>query len=644
MREDFFKDRLIKSIKENIESQFQVKGDIFADLELSKNIVDFAVNPLFLDVPGIYQNKGQYYVLREFFGLRCPNCNDQSEEAKLVWDKDENYLRNEILLEWDSEKSDFICPNCNISQRELIELGKIEIKDTLLGVVGMKAGKTMLASIIMAYFEHFLIKQGNLRKYFGLEKAPFFEISAVAVSDTQAEQTIWAQYLAIRDNSEWFRRFEEIIRDHRLDKLGKYIKKSSEIKNDINGLLIQSLNSSSASLAGRAKVLYVMDELGRFDTTESKRSAKEVWQVGQSSLKPVRKSVMQRNLPYWLGAFIAVGSPISVEDFGMKKLQEVKNKNDSRIWAIHSSTWEFNRQYTKEDFEEDFNEDFIMAQRDFGAQPVGTEVPFFDNWELFLKAGEKGLKPKVIFADENHITDDGITYLGKVILQVEQDSFDHFICGDAGKSKDTFGLVSVHIEEQEVNGIKEWVTVQDFALHILPNANLKRFVWFESIEEILKRLALVWKVKKISFDYWDTDSIVQELKVNQGLDVEQYAMSALRVEDFNRFKKDLYRGKIWLLPKTGDEDGDPKLMDSQTRLYWEAKRMERSKDLKKVDHSKRSTSDLIESLVNCHRLVRLYLGGEQFIDNKVSKKEQIYRQERVTGGQFIGSVVRFRRW
>ncbi len=641
---DIFRDRLIEEVRSNIAGQFDVQGDPFKVLPEAGNIIEFAVETEYLDVPGIYMNKGQYYVLREFFGLRCPICNDSSDEASSVWDKEEDYLRKEILFTWDESVGDFVCPVCKAEQKDLVVQGLLEVKDTLLGVVGMKAGKTMLAAIIMAYVEQFLIKRGDLRKYFNMLKTPFFEISAMAVSDKQAQQTIWAQYMAIRSQSEWFQRFEKIMHDEGYDKMEKYVKKTTEIKNDVSGLLIQSLNSSSASSAGRAKVMFVIDEIGRFDTTESKRSAKEVWGVGQASLRPVRKQVIEMKLPYWLGAFIAIGSPISVEDFGMKKLKDAQARSSSNIWAIHSSTWEFNRVYTKDDFANDFDEDFVMAKRDFGAEPVGTESPFFDNWELFEAAGQHGIKPMVSFMDEDRSTGDGIVYLGKSIVQVEQDKYNHWICGDAGKSKDTFGLVGVHAEEMDVNGMKQWVTVQDFALHILPDAAKRKLVWFESFEEIIKRLAVIWHVVKVSFDYWDTDSMVQELKVNQGIDVEQYAMSALRVDDFIRFKKDVYRGKIWILPKITDEDGESKIMDSQTRLYWEAKRMERSKDLKKVDHSKRSTSDLIEPLVNCHRLVREYYGENVVIDTGSHRKADILKMEQQGGDQFIGGVVRFRRW
>jgi hypothetical protein len=140
------------------------------------------------------------------------------------------------------------------------------------------------------------------------------------------------------------------------------------------------------------------------------------------------------------------------------------------------------------------------------------------------------------------------------------------------------------------------------------------------------------KVAKISFDYWDSDSIIQELQ-KEGLPAEQYQMSSARVEDFFAFKSAYQGGRIKLLPRRVSEDSDPKMMDSQTRQYWELKRMQRSKDLKRVDHSNTSTSDITECIVNCYRI----LFGTERSSRGV---KQTFQQP---SNQF-GGIVRFRRW
>lgn len=639
MRLDFFRDRLMAKIEGTVSDHFLRHGDYFGDLGMARNAVDFAASEEFLDIPGIYENKGQYLVLRDYFGLRCPDCNKGDGD---VFRRSVGELREEILLEWDSDAVDFICPGCGVKQADLILRGNVKRNDTLLGVIGMKGGKTMLASIIMSYFEHFLIKQGDLRKYFGLPKAPFVEITAVAVSGEQAKQTIWAQYIANRKLSLWYKKLDEIVKDNRFDKLKLYNETTVMIYNDIVHLLIQPANSSSATLAGKAKVLYVMEELGRFDTTESKRSAKEIWGVGQSSLKPVRQAVKKLGLPFWLGSFVGIGSPISVDDYGMMKTRSLVGKPDSGIMALRYATWDFNKNYEKSDFAEDYANDAVMAERDFGANPVGSETPWIDNFDLFLSAIGSA-EALVEFADEE-IVDGEVTYLNKVITKLSSDEYVHYICGDAGKSKDTFGLASVHMEDRVVNGVGEVVTVVDFVLHVLPNAGLKRLVWFDGIVEIIKRLGLVWNIGEVSFDYWDTDYIVQELRVNGGINVHQYQMSSLRVTDFIKFRQDVYRHRVVLLKPAGDIDGDASKMDSGTRFFWESKRMERSKDLRRIDHGTKSTSDIVECVVNCHRLVGLHSSMAGMDMGKVSGKGEILRREQASELLDYGEIAHYRRW
>jgi len=141
-------------------------------------------------------------------------------------------------------------------------------------------------------------------------------------------------------------------------------------------------------------------------------------------------------------------------------------------------------------------------------------------------------------------------------------------------------------------------------LHLLPDRGLKRLVDYTAIMPIIDRLATVYKIGGISFDYWNTEELVQQLSRKYSFPVKQYAMSSVKVGDMMTFRRDAYFGKVKMPAiELGKEDGNPKLMDSLTRLYWEIKRMVRSKDLTRIDHSRTSTSDLIETVVNAHRLL-----------------------------------------
>lgn len=617
---------LEKSVKEIAGKHITVSKSSKLQLKFPENIIDWTVNEKFNGSDRIYSNRGQYYALREFFQCYCPACSDiRGEEVFIV---DEEKLRNDVLLVHDWEEGYDYCPKCGMKREEFEEEGALKRYNVLLGIIGMRAGKTWLAGNIMTFIEMFMISMGNVKKALGLEMAPFIELACIAVSVAQAKDTIWAQYKEIRNASPWFDDLYEQMLALGYVKTREYdLTSDMVIVNEVCGYKITMLASSSASIAGRTRICYIIDELGRFDTTESKRSASEVWRVGNSSLKTVRKIVREKKLPFWLGSLFAIESPISVDDHGMKMYSG--SDNVRHLFKMKFATWEFNKEYVEEDFADEFESDFYGANRDFGADPPGAETPFIEDWDLFIRyAEDKMLSPVVQFTDTVR-TDGDITYIGKKIVHVPMDQDEWFIAGDAGKTKDTFALVG----GKKVRTNEGFVFVNTFIMHILPNKKERRYVDFTCILDILITLSKRVRIGKIVFDHWNTESILQEGR-KMGLPIEHFAMSSIRVDDFFKYKNDLILGLIRMLPRTSHEDSDPKLMDSQTRFYWEAKRMQRSKDLKRVDHSKNSTSDVFECAVNCYRIATIIS----------ERKGQMFEQNADAWGQPGNNIVRLNRW
>lgn len=618
------KQNLFRDLEDCINRNFSLDRNRLK-LTFPRNVIEAAVLKEFFGLERVYSNRGQYYALREFFQCYCPVCSPF--KGKQVFDVSEEDLLKDILLVRNWEEGKEYCPSCGLSKDDFLNEGLLSNYNTLLGVVGMRAGKTMLAAIIMAFMEMFLISMGNAKEALGLDKAPFVEIACIAVSAQQAKDTIWAQYRKLRAEAEWFN-----VLDRKMMELG-YIKSglydtslADVIKNEVCGYRVISLSSSSATVAGRTRVLFVIDELGRFDTTDSKRSASEVWRAGSHSLKTIKKAAREKGFPFWLGSQVAVGSPISVDDYGMKMLNLVRDGDIDSAFAMKFATWEFNKEYEMEDFREDFELDFHGSQRDFGADPPGAEVPFIEDWPLFVKLVEnKTLNPFVRFEDVRRYDGD-ICYLGKRISQIVVVPGEWFIAGDAGRSKDSFALVGCRRLWRDDG---DFDFEQGFAMHILPDASKRVYVDFTCIIGLIEELCRMLSVQRISFDYWQSELMVQDLK-RKGFPVEQYSMSALRVDDFFEFRRAALSGRVRLLPRFGSEDTDPRLMDSQTRQYWELKRLRRSKDLKKIDHGINSTSDLAESLVNSYRLASTVGLDTGFSKGKASTQ--------------LGRIVRMTRW
>lgn len=583
-----------------------VQSGIFSGLPKPDNVIDWAVSPKFLNFPVIYTNRGQYYALREFFQCYCPICSPFSSEE--VMELDTETLKKDVLLVYDWEKHVEFCPRCGSTKAELMKDKLLTPYNSAIGVIGMRAGKTTFAAIAMTFMEAFLICTGGAKSYLGVPSAPFIEIGCVAVSKEQAKDTIWAQFLKLRDDSPWFGEFKEIIYENNYEKEKLYVETGSVITNEIIGLHIKSLHSASGSMAGRTRTFFVVDEIGKFDTTESKRSASEVWRMGSHSLKTVRKQVTEKNLPNWFGSILGIGSPHSIDDFGMKMF----NKEGSEaVFKMKFATWQFNKEYTEGDFKEEFADDWVGATRDFGANPPGAETPFIEDWKTTLDLCEDtGASPVILFANTerfgrmSHIKDQ-ITFLGKKVAHHGLDRDEHVLACDAGARRDSFAMVGC----KRVWKGNTYEMHQTFALHILPNGPKLRYVDYECIVPLIQDIAKVVSLKRICFDYWNSEFVVQKLS-GLGMPVEFYPMAATKLQDFYSFKEALNLGQIYLLPRVGSEDGDPVEMDTTTRQYWEMKRMQRSKDLKKVDHSTTSTSDIFECVVNCWRMLNELLSTQ----------------------------------
>lgn len=620
------KKEIEKAIQAVAEQHITVSKDKAIKLKYPANVIEWATGEDFHGLERIYSNRGQYYALREFFQCYCPVCSDIHGED--VFSVSEEELKNDVLLVRNWEEGYDYCPICGTHKEDFEEEGALKSHNIMLGIVGMRAGKTMLAAIMMTFIEMFMVSTGNIKKALGLESAPFIEMACIAVSAQQAKDTIWAQYMEIRNSSPWFTKLYEQMLELGHVKSKEYdLTSGSVITNDICGYKVVSLASSSASIAGRTRIWFVIDELGRFDTTDSKRSASEVWRVGNSSLKTIRKSIKERGLPSWLSSLIAIESPISVDDYGMKMYSGMNNVR--HLFKMKFSTWGFNKEYEEADFSDEFETDYHGAVRDFGAQPPGAELPFIEDWDLFLKYAEDKMLTQLIRFEDTVRTDGDITYVGKRVTQVPMDQDEWFIAGDAGKTKDTFALVG----GKKIRVGDGFIFTMGFAMHILPNKSQKRYVDFTCILDILDIICKRVRVSKILFDHWNSESIMQEGR-KKGLPIEQFAMSSVRVDDFFKFRNDLPLGLIKCLPRTSNEDSDPKLMDSQSRFYWEMKRMQRSKDLKRVDHSKNSTSDIVECVVNCYRMATILS----------ERKGQMFEQNADAWGSPANNIVRMSRW
>lgn len=136
----------------------------------------------------------------------------------------------------------------------------------LVLLIGMKAGKTVLASFIAQIEEYELFKIGDICKHYNFVPGQRIYIKNVATNADQAEKTIFAQIKSSIERSSYFK-----ARDPKLTGNTYHFR-------DTN-VFIESGHSNSSSLVGDACKLVSFDELDRFKTTSGKYSSDEVYEA-----------------------------------------------------------------------------------------------------------------------------------------------------------------------------------------------------------------------------------------------------------------------------------------------------------------------------------------------------------------------------
>ena len=588
-----------------------VDDDELMDLSIcAPNIIEWATGLDYWNVPSIYDYWGQYQTLRDLLNLRCKLCNPQDRESIEVWDKPRSYLESENLLIWSEEYHDFVCPKCGNTLIEFIEDDVVEpYKDATL-IVGMRGGKSYTGAHIGGYIEHFCITRGvrakgDLQRYFGIEKSEWLESTFAASTATQAQDTIYAKYREMRNNSPWINKYVEWVKKKEKAQvtLGadrwSYKSPPEAIRDGYLQVRHNRVASDSAGVAGKTRLMSSIDELARLQNTEGSRSSKELYRVMGQSLQTIRSKVREHRLPYWLGLCFIATSPIELEDQAMTLYNKAKSGEVKNMYHIKKATWEYNPFITREDLQDRFDADPIGAERDFGANPPNAETPLVADPSRFWKSIDFERKSIAEFSDIHLSDPTGKDYVGKKVDYCEQDyQRNHYIFVDAGKTRDSFALAATRpawINARPINlavssnnpariqprgrqggfyleripqnpgqllqrpdgSIIDRLAYEHqgqmlvselvLATRIVPTS--ARDIWFQSIVDIIEYLKGRIRIAAVVFDRWNSAQPIQQIR---SMGIQSYEMT-LKVDDFMDFTRMVYNGRVSLLPPHPDD-------------------------------------------------------------------------------------------
>lgn len=638
------------SLVEAVESGEKLDQERHYLIQQAPNAIEWITGKEYCNQPSLFQHWGAYQLVKEYFELRCPFCNDGRPAD--VWGLSTEEMSKEVLLRYSKEMHDMQCPKCEVTHSELMDRGLAKGFHYGISIIGQRSGKSSTLALIATYMEHVTLTIAHSHKdglygYFGVPKGDLLHATCVASTDTQSKETIWAKYRGYRANSPWFQRYVPWVKaQERLQmtpdgmQLLEYKESDKAIKNGIIGLNIDSLNSNSNGLAGRTRLWALIDEICRMEQTDSSKSAQEVYRSMDASCQTVQSRKDQYGLTPWYGTVFAISSPISEDDMGMRLLQAP----DERMHKLHKATWEFNPWEPYENYIDKLRKDFVGTMRNFGARPPGSASPLVDRPRDFLaSAVDPDLKPTATFETYELGDDLGRSYLAVRIehMPIVRDGYARYITVDAGKNFDAFAIACAHGEEQPDGTI---ITVYDWVVRLLTEKKNQE-IYFEGAYSLFEELSKRMSIARIEFDHWNSTHIIQRIRTNLKLMAEEAVTTN---EHFVKFLRDSYSDRMRLLPPGEDDDLlEPPYKTAAGAGIWELLHLERDPKNDKIFNSKKGkrkgwdSDDTARVLVHVHRLVqdRGYTASQ--FDNSPrakSKRAEAARAEWIANGG--GDIVR----
>jgi len=533
------------------------------------NAIEWSVRRDYLNQAVLYQFPRSYQVIRDFFELRCPLCNDMEATAD-CWGKSRDALASEVLLIWNDVQKDDVCPRCGCMRSELMEDGLLNGYNQLHGLAGQRSGKSVTCAYIATFMEHKLLCEGHthpqgLAGYFDMFQAAHFEGSFLAASEVQSKDTVWASFRNLRSLSPWFKRYTDWVKEEAKQQQRSamqpwdYEETHTFIRNKhpkIN-MIINSLHSNSGTMAGRTRVFSVLDEMARMNATDSSVGAQEIYSVHENSLQSVRSSALLGGCAPWVGAMLSITSTTSRNDLAWNMWKRAKAGNIRRMVTFKYATWEFNPRLPFWMFTDDMIKNPVMVMRDFGAEPPGAMHPLIANEPRFRAlAIARDLRPRAQFVTSRFRGPQGHEYIRADMVNGElMAEHMHYLVFDAGLNFDAFAGVCAH---GEPIGEGRVATVYDWVFRIVPPKGSE--VYFDCVLDIVEAATRRMHIAAVEFDQWNSRHLIQQLCNKHGVNASQRSLVS---EDFRMFANDSVSGVIRLLPPAVGDVGP-----SDTILDW----------------------------------------------------------------------------
>lgn len=571
------------------------------DIPLAKNFMEFTTGVNFLGIkPFAKQIESGIHLFAEF----CPRCSDRKYVFNIP--KRASY---EHILERVQLLEHGICPRCKVRKSELYLNEEMKIPVEFAGLVGQRGGKSSGSVMFAAYTTHRYLKLSNASKAFGLLDTDDLQGTFVAQTWEKALKKLYTPLYNYITDKPWFKQYNTML-DHYSNKFGEklYNIKTEFASYRVRKLLIQPAGPDKRKLRGDTSFLAILDELGWFDVSEGsekkvKQNASEIYTALRNSFRTLRSAYYKLlkhgydNMPPPI--FPNISSPSSKRDQMVKNYE--RSKTSKYIVGFHYSSWEYNPNLSKRDFDDDFAADEAKAWRDFGAVPPNSSSPFIPGLEDLIGIIDRKLYNTVLIFPKI-ITSANLREMrsGKLRFQ-NNDQNKRILAIDAGYNNNSFALVGGFQDENTGRPIFDtFIELQPTAENPI-NHNA---IYEDIIVPVIERL----NIKLLVTDRWQNLKLLHDAEAQLGIEIEQYSV---KYGDFEAVRQDVWENLISIprpeIPRNKVEiagEGDyPGAFIKAPVAHLLYQFITVRDTLKSVEKGDGVTDDLFRAMVLCHSFI-----------------------------------------
>lgn len=423
--------------------------------------------------------------------------------------------------------------------------------------LGKGSGKDYMSTIAVSYMVYLLLCLKDPARYFGKPPGDSIDILNIAINSEQAKNVFFKGFKTRLDKSPWFQ--------------GRYTPTAGAVSFD-KGITCHSGHSERESFEGYNVLCVILDEISGFATestsgSDQAKTASAIYEMYRASVDsrfPDFGKVVLLSFPRYKNDYIQTRYESVIADKTVEikehtfKLDETVEDGDPaneftveweediinaykfpKVFALRRPTWEINPTRSIDDFKIAFYKNSIDALSRFACMPPDAVDAFFRSRE----------KIETCFSGTN-----GVDSTGRFFESFKpQEDKEYYIHVDLAQKHDHCAVALAHVDK--------WVTLSTFNDHEVINPfvvvdavrwwtpTADKTVEFKDVKNyILELRSRGFRIKKVTFDRWNSFDIMNELK-SLGMNSETLSVAKKHYEDMQMLvaEERIYGPRIDLL-------------------------------------------------------------------------------------------------